>query len=278
MTDTPYRDAELACPTCGTAMRSYQGRLVCDGCTGMLITVTDLQKSVVELGETATIVAAPEEGVSTPCPRCRRQMTASHIMISETRINPAMATCAADGVWFPGGQLAGLFVVINRKTHFGRGQGRTYGGASSGGGAGGLRISQWEPKRKPRDPSTLFHSAFSGQTLTCPTCKDVLHFHTDHWSCDLCHGVFVETAALETMVKEMTGQPWTLPAEAGAAGERKCPVCTAAMTTATLEHVDADRCIAHGVWFEPARLAEMLEHAADHPTKPRGWLHRFFSR
>ena len=41
MTD-PYRDANLVCPACDRTLREFRGRLVCDTCDGIMLTVDDL--------------------------------------------------------------------------------------------------------------------------------------------------------------------------------------------------------------------------------------------
>ena len=284
----------FGCPQCGTGLREYRGRLVCDACTSMLITDADLVTSIEELGVSPVTIEEPDEIVdgraSRPagsiaewrcgpidcpaCPRCSVQMVSARINAART---PTFARCANHGVWFGPGQLAGLFARINHVTHLGAGRGRTYGGVGTSYGAGsGLWISE---RRGPRT-ITPFVSALADTTLVCPRCTDELHLHHDHWACDLCHGVFVEQVALEAMIVEMTHGPWRLEPSSGPTIGRPCPACSHAMTAETIEEVGVARCGVHGVWFDTPNLATVLENAATatHGSALGNWLRQAFRR
>jgi Zn-finger nucleic acid-binding protein len=101
-------------------------------------------------------------------------------------------------------------------------------------------------------------------------------FLVDRYACDECHGVFVENAALEALVAEMTSAPWQIPAAVGAPGPRACPICAGTLDVETLEGATIDRCARHGVWFDPQELEAVLQHAGTPPSGIVGWLKRLF--
>src|SRR5688572_29823489 len=94
----------------------------------------------------------------------------------------------------------------------------------------GLMITTWRDRPRKRAKTMTPVNVYADQKLRCPACGDrELVFMGDRWTCDGCHGLFVQTAALAALVEEMTGQPWQAPAVAGAPGSRSCPVCTVVM-------------------------------------------------
>ena len=78
---------------------------------------------------------------------------------------------------------------------------------------------------------------------------------------------------LRSAIEELTGLQPTLSYRQEEAGKRACPHCETAMTTAklTIELPDTkavkpepeiDRCATHGIWFDDAELALVLEPVA----------------
>ena len=313
MTDA-YRTSAFTCPTCpNAALREFQDRLVCDECAGMLIAEDDLVASIHELDGSADKL---EVGDAKPseirCPRCRSAMTSCTLQLGTLALAGRYLRCATDGLWFPRDAMTAVFARVSRRGGF-RGLGT--GGAAStsnrgpassgnamvgnmpsghggmsgvmagitnafGGGApasSGLAIGNWE-HRRPR-VHTLFVSAHKDRRLGCPSCKETaLDYQGDRWACATCSGSFVENAALEAMIVEMSQKPWAMPAGSfGAPGERACPICKAAMIVQVLEAVTIDRCAKHGVWFDDKELQDALHHAGE-PLGIGGWLKQLFHR
>jgi Zn-finger nucleic acid-binding protein len=286
---TVYRIAgSTACPDCSLPLRAYGARLVCDDCTGIFIGVDDLRRAVAEIGggELEVINVAGEPGAA--CPSCTRPMEHYRLDVREhpnvfrgryysllgTNLVRAEAIdrdttfpgCPAHGLWFAQGLLAGVFARINHRLSIGRGGARVIGER-------GLRISQRKHKRRAVAP---YASPFAGRMLPCPSCRDPLLQHGDHWSCERCGGAFVETPALEAMIAEMTLAPYELPAADAGPGSVSCPVCAEAMGSRALAGSDVGHCPPHGVWFDPGDLSAVLAAMAP-PTRP-SWLVRWFRR
>ena len=109
---------------------------------------------------------------------------------------------------------------------------------------------------------------FRDDLAPCPRCQRALIPQPGGdgsrlW-CEDCRGVLIPTADLEHILEV------TLPA--GEPGERQCPRCAAKLATFTLFGVELDRCIAHGVWFDPKEYVRMLDVAdgkdPDNPGEP----------
>jgi hypothetical protein len=309
-----YRTSGFACPRCANAsLREFQNRLVCDECNGMLIAVDDLVTSIHELdGSSDTLAFVAETPSATACPRCRHVMSSCRLELGELRLAGTFLRCARDGIWFPRDAMTAVFARVSRRGGFrgfgavGGGGGAGRGAASSGGAmvanmpsghggmsgamasihdafsgrapaSSGLAISNWQDRR-PR-VHTLFVSAHKDRRLGCPACKETaLAYQGDRWVCATCAGSFVENAALEAMIIEMSQTPWDPPAVSGAPGERACPICAAAMLVEVLEAVTIDRCGAHGVWFDDTELQAALHHASAEPQGLGSWLKRLFHR
>jgi Zn-finger nucleic acid-binding protein len=266
----PFRTAPLPCPVCHTGLREFGRRLVCDSCGGMQLDIDDFGANT----DAVEDVRLVDDGTTTlVCPRCLAQMRGGFVQVAGRRFDHQVAHCERDGMWISAEALEDIFTRVGRNMHRGGGEGRTYGGTGT---VGYVRL--YDPRRKPiqRAPWT---SAFAGRDLACPRCvAQLLHLEHDRWSCGDCKGAFVENAALVAMVGEMTGSPWELPPPTGGEGTRTCAVCTATMLVEQLEGVEIDRCPDHGIWFDPAELADALRHASkiDEPHGLGAWLKRLF--
>jgi Zn-finger nucleic acid-binding protein len=292
----------LRCPSCShKPLRSFEHRLVCDACHGMLMPTDDFAVAIREIDPSrGPLGFADPRDAGKPCPRCRRAMSSSAVSIGALALPERMLRCEQDGLWVSQSCLAAVFARLSRHVRIGGGAGPShdpgvYAPVTSGGlaaamssiheaftagtpASAGLAISRWHRTR----PSvhTLFVSAYKDRQLACPSCKEaVLDYRGERWACDTCRGSFVENAALAAMVAEMINCPWELPPTAGKPGERGCPVCGAAMRVELLEAVTIDRCAAHGVWFDDHELEDTLHHAGTgSPTGISGWLRRLFHR
>jgi hypothetical protein len=266
MTDA-YRSSGVPCPNCQRSLRDFEQRLVCDGCGGMLLAVADFAQALASAGG-LDVRVEDDTPTQHACPRCAGSLRSCGVYVGGEPLPQDIWHCKQHGLWLGGGMLADALASVGRREHRGRGQGRMYGGA----GGGGYTVLKWWEKPRPM-VHTLFKSTLAGQPLTCPACNATLVLRGMLWTCDD-HGVFVENAALETMVTEMTHRPWQLAAATGSPGERRCPACAQPLVVEPLEGVTVDRCAAHGLWFDPTELATALDHAVE---PAHGWFRRLFS-
>lgn len=114
----PYRDQELACPTCKATLRAFQDRLCCDECSGMLIDFADLARSLGELTLSAPGISFTGDApTKRTCPRCETAMIRCRIVVAlDTQpLSPKLdlARCAEHGVWFDDLELAKLFEEVH---------------------------------------------------------------------------------------------------------------------------------------------------------------------
>jgi hypothetical protein len=120
--DHPYRDQGFRCPTCADAgLREFNGRLVCDTCSGIYLTHADLVRAIEDLsGIAAALEFFDQEIGARCCPRCSQPMTACRIRVGFPVIEKAPTTaptldrCEADGIWFDGEELEKVFQVVLR--------------------------------------------------------------------------------------------------------------------------------------------------------------------
>lgn len=297
MTDGPFRHPSWhACPGCGATLREYQQRLACDHCGGILIGYDDLASAIGDQrGESSPeLVASDHTTTAMKCPQCEERLVSCRLVVKYTsgktkKLSPIFARCVKHGLWCGPGVLAAVLAVIglpamarNAATSFQPLEagldGRT---APSGRSASdGLAISAWRkrPRQRPKTLSPV--NAYADRALGCPVCPGrELRFLGDRYACEQCSGIFVENAAVTAMVNEIAPRYWELPEAMGKSGPRACPVCRELLVVEELETVAIDRCKPHGVWFDPAELATMLEHASEtvHEGGLRRWLARLFA-
>ena len=280
-----YRTSALICPACASPMREFQKRLVCDQCEGMLLELEDFASACADLVGEAPVELIDKETPDKPaiCPRCGHEMQTCRVKVKGKKIGGRFSTCERDGLWFGRDVLPNVFATLTRRVL------RYVGGYKSGdhtrkmfqpttvGDASeGLSITAWRNRPRKRAKTLTPVNAYRDQTLLCPACRQELHFLGDRYTCAQCHGCFVENAALEGLVAEMTGQPWTIPAMVGSVGQRSCPICASALGVESLEGASIDRCPSHGVWFDPQELEDVLKHSAERPGGLLGWLRRLF--
>ncbi len=296
MTDV-YREAGHACPVCRIPMRAFQGRLVCDQCTGMLLTVADFTQSIANSGG-LDLTVVDDTPSQRACPRCERLMKSCRVTVNKLELDGEILHCDPDGLWFESGLLEQVLEKVGHAGHRGASSGgRAYGGMSGNaggnlgfgahgmgsamaavdaafarGGGNSNEILKWWEKPRPR-VVTPFASALTALHLACPTCSGKLHLHGNLWGCDAGDGVFVEYEALETMLAEMANAPWETPAPTGPLGKRACPACSSAMVEQEIEAVLVDRCATHGIWFDSGELERALQHTGEPKS---GWFRRVF--
>lgn len=263
------------CPICDDELAAVGSRLVCAR-DGMLVAADELTEMINDL----EIV---DDGKTLhACPRCHRAMGGVLLRVGDDE--RAGSRCARHGIWLGQGVLEAVLAAS--------------GASGSGGGTGGVRLHvapsrsafarstehhtigkrKVPAKRAPRTPPAP--SPFATRTLACPRCPGhALAYVGERWDCTHCEGSFVEVAALEAMVSEMTGGPWPLPPSTGIDGARACPICTAPLVLEVIEAIQIDRCPTHGVWFDPEELSTLLAastHVDERPTGATAWLRRLF--
>jgi hypothetical protein len=131
----PFRHLPNQCPECGIALRPFAGRLCCDRCEGIFVTLADLAKAIDELVRLEPQISILKEHASKRvCPTCAAAMTDVRIGVTlqDKVIKPKaeIDRCAAHGLWFPAEQLAEVFLAVERV--FG-----SHGGSSGPAGPGG---------------------------------------------------------------------------------------------------------------------------------------------
>jgi len=280
-----YRTAGYSCPACRTSLREFQHRFVCDECMGMMIGFTDFESACADLshGYDAHLELSDKELSNVTCPVCNQTMQTCKLRVGDVKIRKTIALCEKDGFWFGKGLLSDVFARISSKYHYGGGPYFTgthtrpmFAAGRTGSASDGLGITAWRNRPRKRAHTLTPVNAYRDQKLGCPVCPDMkLYFMGDRFACDQCHGLFVENGAVEALVTDMLGQVWQIPAPVGQPGARPCPVCETPLIVETFEGATVDRCPAHGVWFDPKELEQVLKHADDH-HRPHGWLRRLF--
>jgi hypothetical protein len=288
----PYRSAGFRCPTCPEApLREFGERLVCDECNGMLIEEADFVAACSDLGGADFHLAFDHEKPTTKsCPRCERTLTESRVTIAPLkRVHADILRCARHGLWVGRDALTGMFARVSRSAPGVNGpywelrgpsglDGRPVSTGRSA--TAGLRIGEWSNRPRRRQPTASPINLYADHRLACPTCKESeLRFFGDRYGCATCQGTFVQNAALESMIMDVSKEAFDLPLPTGTEGPRACPVCTAPMIVEELERVPIDRCGEHGVWFDPTELLIALERASGQfePHGIRAWLGRLFT-
>lgn len=263
-------------------LREHEGRLACDACGGIMMTVADFEAAVIDFGAQATTVvdkpahdAATEAATAAKtCPRCEMPMVLSSLVVDKRTLSGDVFHCAHHGVWFGPGALETAFIELGRRTEVGRMPAPSVGWWK-------YPITERTDRRhlvfRPRE-RVAWKSSLDDRELRCPTCRVLLVLAGMRWPCTD-HGAFVEHTAFAEMVEEMTGQPWEpvwtselrLPSDETTGG---CPVCGTPMSVETIRGVRAERCAEHGLWFADDHLVVTLAKLAR--PEGRGWLSRLF--
>lgn len=261
----PYRTAGMPCPHCRTTLRAFGARLICDGCSGILIPLPELEKAMSQ-GPLSLREEPGETGRD--CPRCAKAMVLTRIEANES--SSFAPRCPTHGAWFDSGERLETFFRAFPASMGGGGSGSTAGGHIATVGhaqtyvrdtPSGLSVQHWWERRKPRTHTQYKSPHGDEAVLACPSCGGQLSLSDERWPCSNCGGAFVDTAALVELMMEMARTAWELPPLVGAPA-RPCPVCQEAMVATKIEAVDVERCGAHGVWFGPDALRAALLHAA----------------
>ena len=289
-----YRTTTNSCPTCSAHLHEFAKRLVCDACGGMFLEDADFEKACGELS--GLIVPCDFRDVApgdVPCPRCSVMMDDCKITLGKHKLRMAFKHCRQHGLWCGPDVLTGAFAVVGHGVSAGAG---VHGGARDadrrgldglplarhGPASSALSISRWGSRAKKRDPGPPPVDAYRDRALPCPACDPTLErmlaFAGARWSCGGCRGVFVERAAFEALVSEMSGAPYVLPEVAGPSGPRACPVCVEPMIAVALGTPTVDRCATHGIWFDDAELgAALIDLGTPQTRGVLAWAKRLFS-
>jgi Zn-finger nucleic acid-binding protein len=301
VTDGPFRHGGWhACPSCAATLREFQSRLICDHCGGIWIGAPDLASAIGDQRAEAPpeLIARDGKRTETVCPCCPDALEDCRLDVKYAdgtikRLKQPFLRCPRDGLWCESEVLAGVLAVIGTRGFGGGSRGYTglietqqtgLDGLPASGSvrsaSDGLAISAWRNRRRQRPKTLSPVNAYADRALGCPVCPgQELRFLGDRYACEQCTGIFVENAAVMAMVNEIAPSYWELPEARGEAGPRACPVCRELLVVEELETVAIDRCGVHGVWFDPAELATMLEHASGsvHEGGLRRWLARLFA-
>jgi hypothetical protein len=274
-----YRTAAFVCPSCGEMLREFGTRLVCDQCEGIQVSLEDFA-SQASAGEVRVV---DDGGATRPCPRCERPMRGCVLVVRGQHLDQPLLRCEQDGIWFGEGALADVYEAIGFGGSSGRARGDGGFGAFYGGPTGQRAVRRTPRKALPREHvPPVPPSALRDLRLACPNpgCRGrTLELDVSRWICIDCKGLFVENAALEALAFEMRGEPWELPPVMGEPGSRPCPACAQPLTVTELEGETVDRCVDHGVWFDPAELEATLQHVVGveaRQGRPSWWRRLLF--
>ncbi len=121
-------DLALRCPACKEAppLRSFQTRLVCDTCEGMMLALEDLSRAIDELVQMVpTFEVIDQKPGTRRCPRCEQAMTTCHLRVvlmeEVAKPRPELDRCSEHGLWFDGDELAAVFEKVRAKMGSGHG-------------------------------------------------------------------------------------------------------------------------------------------------------------
>jgi hypothetical protein len=109
----------LPCPACGAVLRDHVGRLCCDGCNGILLSIDDFTRSIDELVKVVPeLVFHREHPGKRSCPRCATAMIDCRIELCmlDKHIKPHVVLdhCERDGLWFDREELAAVYLAVER--------------------------------------------------------------------------------------------------------------------------------------------------------------------
>ena len=254
----------------------------------MLITDPDFASACADLdGRPVELAVSHEKPTTRMCPKCERNMSSCRVDLAPTGLHVDVMRCTSDGLWCERGLLERIFANVSRKRpgYPGSNYARTLSKGPDGlpvpqahSRGTGLYISEWRNRPRHRKPTLTPINAYADRNLACPTCTRELVFFGDRYACGTCGGTFVQNAAFEAMVMDVSKEFFQMPVVTGAGGPRNCPVCTNPMVIEPVENVPIDRCGQHGIWFDPNELTVALERASGQfDTGWRAWLKRVFT-
>jgi hypothetical protein len=114
-------DPNVCCPTCAIPLCSFERRLCCDACDGIMLEATALEAAIVALtGIVPTLEFCGELG-SIDCPLCHAAMARCSLRLGMGSRHLSVAghldRCAEHGLWFDSNQLARVFSVCRRPAY-----------------------------------------------------------------------------------------------------------------------------------------------------------------
>ena len=115
-----FRDQNFKCPACPGALREFHSRLCCDACDGMMLTLEDLSRAIIDLTGIAPSYeyVDAEPGVR-PCPRCVSPMSVCKLRVTVedelAKPRPKLDRCVHHGIWFDGEELATVLEKVRAK-------------------------------------------------------------------------------------------------------------------------------------------------------------------
>lgn len=100
--------------------------------------------------------------------------------------------------------------------------------------------------------------------MNCVSCGSSMTRSAKTERCS-CGGAWVPESALVSMAESMTGTFITIPWKPRKGSVRSCPQCGQGMVPVSVESIALDRCMSHGIWFDPDELQAVLQRASKFP-------------
>lgn len=102
--------------------------------------------------------------------------------------------------------------------------------------------------------------------MNCVACNKPMSRSGRHERC-ACGGAWVPESALVAMAEQRTGRFISFEWKPRRGTVRSCPQCGQGMVPVAVGSVALDRCVAHGIWFDPDQLDHVLRRAGDHAER-----------
>lgn len=98
--------------------------------------------------------------------------------------------------------------------------------------------------------------------MNCVSCSKPMSRSGKQERCS-CGGAWVPESALIAMAEQRTGTFINLEWKPRRGTVRSCPQCHQGMVPVSIGSVAVDRCVSHGIWFDPEELEAVLRRAGD---------------
>ena len=116
-----YRQSLMQCPACANTLRDFHGRLCCDKCDGMMLSLDELKRAIYDItgGLESELQFVDEAAGKRKCPTCGQPLSTCNlrVVIDEelAKPRPVLDRCIDHGLWFDGEELAKVLEKVRAK-------------------------------------------------------------------------------------------------------------------------------------------------------------------